>query len=140
MVAFSIGGFIFFTIMTPKLVEVVVYMYQCLQYSHFDNTYVSSHVIVCGHITAVTARNFLNDFLHLDRGDTETHVLFLHPGRPDVELRGVLRTHYTRVQYLLGSTLNKNDLIRAKIHMASALFILANKHTKEPREEDHATA
>ena len=138
MILFILGGLAFFAAILPKLVEVTTDLYAKYQYAAFDTTRVPKHVIVCGHVTAVTAEEFLKDFLHPDRGDTRTHVLFLHPEWPDKDLKNVLRTYYTRVQYLLGSVLNGNDLEKAKIHLSSGIFILANKHAENPTEEDHA--
>ena len=138
MIVFIIAGLAFFAAILPQLVDVVVGYYTRTEFSRFDTSRVPRHVIVCGHITAVTAEDFLKDFLHPDRGDTQTHVLFLHPERPDKDLRDVLRTYYTRVQYLLGTVLNGDKLHKAKVFTSSAVFILANKHTNNPKEEDHA--
>ncbi len=138
MIIFIIAGLAFFASILPKLVEVTTYYYLKSQYAHFDLTRVPRHVIVCGHVTAVTAEEFLKDFLHPDRGDQETHILFLHPERPDTELKNVLRSFYTRVQFLLGSVLNGKDLDKAHILTSTSIFILANKHTNNPTEEDNA--
>ena len=138
MTFFIIGGLAFFAAILPKLVEVISNYYAKTQYAVFDTSRVPQHVIVCGHITSVTAEDFLKDFLHPDRGDTQTHVLFLHHERPDPGLKNVLRSYYTRIQYLLGSVLNGKDLQRAKISCSKAIFILANKHTDNPTEEDNA--
>ena len=138
MILFIIAGLAFFAAILPTLVEVVTDLYAKYQYAKFDTTRVPRHVIVCGHVTDKTAYDFLKDFLHPDRGDTQTHVLFLHPERPDKDLKNVLRSYYTRVQFLLGSVLNGKDLQKALISSSTAIFILANKHTDNPTEEDHA--
>ena len=134
---FILGGLGFFGITLPALVDIAVNFYRRTQYSKFDMRYVPQHVVVCGHITASSAEEFLNDFLHKDYGDKHTHVLFLHPNRPKQNLRTVLRSYYTRVQYLVGSVLNGRDLLRAKIHQAKACFIIADKHCNNPIEEDN---
>ena len=134
---FIIIGLAFFAAMLPRLAEVTSGYYQRTQYTSFDTTRVPQHVIVCGHVTAVTAEDFLKDFLHPDRGDQNTHILFLHPGKPNSELKKVLGVYYTRVQYLDGSVLNSLDLQKAKIKETRAIFILANKNTSNPTEEDH---
>ena len=138
MIIFIIGGLAFFAAILPRIVELTTNYYARSQYARFDTTRVPRHVIVCGHITAVSAEDFLKDFLHPDRGDQKTHVLFLHPERPDQDLKNVLRAYYTRVQFLLGSVLNGNDLKKAHILTSNAIFILANKHTANPIEEDDA--
>ncbi len=138
MIIFIIGGLAFFAAILPRLVEVTAYLYQRSQYTRFDLTRVPRHVIVCGHITAATAKEFLKDFLHPDRGDKETHILFLHPERPNKDLKNVLRSFYTRVQFLLGSVMNGSDLEKAHLLTSTAIFILVNKNTSNPTEEDNA--
>ena len=138
MTFFIVGGLAFFASLLPKIAEVLTNYRAKHEYASFDTALVPRHIIVCGHITAVTADDFLKDFLHEDRGDTKTHVLFLHNMRPDQELKNVLRSNYTRVQYIMGSILNGKDLQRAKIMSAEAVFILANKFADNPSEEDNA--
>ena len=135
---FIILGLAFFAAVLPTIVDVASGLYIKRQFAKFDTTRVPHHVIVCGHITAFGADEFLKDFLHPDRGDTQTHVLFLHPERPDPDLKNVIRSHYTRVQYIVGSVLNCKDLQRAKIHTCRAVFIVADKLTNTPLEEDNA--
>ena len=138
MIVFIIGGLAFFAAILPELVEVITRYYANSQFARFDTSRVPRHVIVCGHVTAVSAEDFLKDFLHPDRGDKKTHVLFLHPERPDQDLKNVLRAYYTRVQYLLGSVLKAKDLNKARITTSSAVFILTNKNTETPKDEDRA--
>ena len=138
MTFFIILGLAFFAAILPTIVDVASGLYNKRQFRKFDTTRVPQHVIVCGHITAFSAEEFLKDFLHPDRGDTQTHVLFLHPERPDPDLKNVIRSHYTRVQYIVGSVLNGKDLQRAKIPTSRAVFIRCNKLTNKPLEEDNA--
>ena len=135
---FIIIGLAFFAAVLPRIAEVTSGYYQRSQFTKFDTTRVPQHVIVCGHITSVTAEDFLKDFLHPDRGDKKTHILFLHPGKPSSMLKRVLGIYFTRVQYLDGSVLNSCDLQKAKIKDSLAVFILANKQTCNPTEEDHS--
>ena len=134
---FIIGGLALFAAMLPKLTEITSAYYESTMYTSFDTSRVPRHVIVCGHITDTSVGDFLKDFLHPDRGDKKTHILVLHHGKPDVTLKSVLATYYTRVQYLDGSVLNSSDLTKAKIKSAHAVFILANKNAPDPTEEDH---
>ena len=135
---FIIGGLALFAAMLPRLADITSTYYESTQFTSFDTSRVPRHVIVCGFITDVTAKDFLQDFLHPDRGDQKTHILFLNPGKPDAKLKSVIRSNYTRVQYLDGSVLISSDLCKAKIKTARAVFILANKNTHNPTEEDHA--
>ena len=135
---FIILGLAFFAAVLPTIVDIASGVYKKRQFAKFDTTRVPQHVIVCGHITAFSAEEFLKDFLHPDRGDSQTHVLFLHPEHPDPKLKNVIRSHYTRVQYIVGSVLNGKDLQRAKIFKSRAVFIMANKFANSPLEEDNA--
>ena len=137
MVVYIVIGLAFFAALLPVISEVISNFNAKRQYAKFDRTRVPRHVIVCGHITAFTAQEFLKDFLHPDRGDSNTHVLFLHPIRPEKDLKNVLRSYYTRVQYISGSVLNSNDLQKSKLLSCSAVFILADKYTNNPLEEDN---
>ena len=138
MILFIILGIAFFAAILPTIVDVASGFYARRQFAKFDTTRVPQHVIVCGHITAFSAEEFLSDFLHPDRGDTQTHVLFLHPERPDPDLKNVIRSHYTRVQYIVGSVLNGKDLERARVMKSRAVFIVCDKLTNNPLEEDNA--
>ena len=135
---FIILGLAFFAAILPTIVDVASGLYSKRQFRKFDTTRVPQHIIVCGHITAFSAEEFLLDFLHPDRGDMQTHVLFLHPEHPDPDLKSVIRSHYTRVQYIVGSVLNGKDLQRAKINTSRAVFIVCDKLTNNPLEEDNA--
>ena len=136
MTFFIIAGIAFFAFALPNLVDLVVDYHHRTQWSRFDTTRVPRHVLVCGHITTTTVSDFLKDFLHKDRGDSKTHVLFIHTDRPDVDLRVILRSYYTRVQYVVGSVLKADDLAKAKIEDCLAVFILAEKHCECPARED----
>ena len=136
MTFFIITGISFFAFALPTLVEIIIDYYHRTQWSHFDTTRVPRHVLVCGHITAATVADFLNDFLHTDRGDSKTHVLFMHTERPDDDLRKIIRSYYTRVQYVVGSVLRSDDLTKVKIRDCAAVFILAEKHSDCPERED----
>ena len=138
MTFFIILGLAFFAAILPTIVDVASGVYAKRQFAKFDTTRVPRHVIVCGHITAFSAEEFLKDFLHPDRGDTQTHVLFLHPERPDPDLKNIIRAYYTRAQYIVGSVLNGRDLQRAKIHTSRAVFIVCDKFSNTPLEEDNA--
>lgn len=136
MTFFIIAGIAFFAFSLPNLIDLVVDYYHRTQWSKFDTTRVPRHVLVCGHITSTTVSDFLKDFLHKDRGDSKTHVLFMHTERPNEDLRVILRSYYTRVQYVVGSVLKAKDLAKAKIEECAAVFILAEKHCESPERED----
>ncbi|KAK0056561.1 calcium-activated potassium channel slowpoke-like isoform X8 [Biomphalaria pfeifferi] len=96
------------------------------------------HVVVCGYITYDSVSNFLKDFLHKDREDVDVEIVFLHKGLPGLELEGLLKRHFTQVEYFWGSVMDANDLERVKIKQADACLVLANKYCLDPDQEDAA--
>ncbi|KAL8575780.1 hypothetical protein ACOMHN_004966 [Nucella lapillus] len=96
------------------------------------------HVVVCGHINFESVLNFLKDFLHKDREDVDDEIVFLDKGQPDLELEGLLKRHFTQVEYFQGSVMNANDLERVRIRDADACLVLANKYCDDPDQEDAA--
>ncbi|XP_046392563.1 calcium-activated potassium channel slowpoke isoform X20 [Ischnura elegans] len=96
------------------------------------------HIVVCGHITYESVSHFLKDFLHEDREDVDVEVVFLHRKEPDLELEGLLKRHYTTVEFFQGSMMNAVDLERVKVHEADACLVLANKYCQDPDAEDAA--
>ncbi|XP_059162077.1 calcium-activated potassium channel subunit alpha-1-like isoform X3 [Physella acuta] len=96
------------------------------------------HVVVCGYITYDSVSNFLKDFLHKDREDVDVEIVFLHKGLPGLELEGLLKRHFTQVEYFWGSVMDANDLERVKIQQADACLVLANKYCLDPDQEDAA--
>ncbi|KAL0133582.1 hypothetical protein PUN28_000960 [Cardiocondyla obscurior] len=96
------------------------------------------HIVVCGHITYESVSHFLKDFLHEDREDVDVQVVFLHRKEPDLELEGLLKRHYTTVEFFQGTMMNAVDLERVKVHEADACLVLANKYCQDPDAEDAA--
>ncbi|XP_074593162.1 calcium-activated potassium channel slo isoform X3 [Brevipalpus obovatus] len=96
------------------------------------------HIVVCGHITYESVSHFLKDFLHEDREDVDVEVVFLHRKPPDLELEGLIKRHFTTVEFFQGSVMNPIDLQRVKVHDAEACLVLANKYCQDPDAEDAA--
>ncbi|KPM09386.1 large conductance calcium activated potassium channel pSlo spliceform 1-5A-like protein [Sarcoptes scabiei] len=96
------------------------------------------HIVVCGHITYESVSNFLKDFLHEDREDVDVEVVFLHRKPPDLELEGLIKRHFTTVEFFQGSVMNPIDLSRIKVYDADACLVLANKYCQDPDAEDAA--
>lgn len=96
------------------------------------------HIVVCGHITYESVSHFLKDFLHEDREDVDVEVVFLHRKPPDLELEGLIKRHFTTVEFFQGSVMNPIDLQRVKVHEADACLVLANRYCQDPDAEDAA--
>ena len=137
MTFFIVAGIAYFAFFLPNLVNTVMDRYQHTRWKKFYFTRVAHHVIVCGPLTAGVVSDFLKQFLlHQDMENQKTHVLLLHTDQSDQKLRSVLRSHYYRVQYLIGSALNAEDLERAKLSECLEVFILARKQCQSPERED----
>ncbi|EDS25827.1 calcium-activated potassium channel alpha chain [Culex quinquefasciatus] len=88
------------------------------------------HIVVCGHITYESVSHFLKDFLHEDREDVDVEVVFLHRKEPDLELEGLLKRHYTTVEFFQGTMMNAVDLERVKVHPFKSYFSPTNQQKK----------
>lgn len=76
---------------------------------------------MCGHITYESVSHFLKDFLHEDREDVDVEVVFLHRKPPDLELEGLIKRHFTTVEFFQGSVMNPIDLQRVKVRIGLEL-------------------
>lgn len=65
-------------------------------------------------------------------------VIFLHRKPPDLELEGLLKRHFTTVEFFQGSVMNPIDLQRVKVEAADACLVLSNKYCQDPDAEDAA--
>lgn len=83
------------------------------------------HIVVCGHITYESVSHFLKDFLHEDREDVDVEVVFLHRKPPDLELEGLIKRHFTTVEFFQGSVMNSIDLQRVKVEQADGKWCSA---------------
>ncbi|XP_055321914.1 calcium-activated potassium channel slowpoke isoform X11 [Sitodiplosis mosellana] len=136
LVFFLLVGLAVFASWIPEITELAA------QRSKYGGTYSKDvrrrHIVVCGHITYESVSHFLKDFLHEDREDVDVEVVFLHRKEPDLELEGLLKRHYTTVEFFQGTMMNAVDLERVKVHEADACLVLANKYCQDPDAEDAA--
>lgn len=66
----------------------------------------------------------------------DVEVVFLHRKPPDLELEGLIKRHFTTVEFFQGSVMNPIDLQRVKVHDADACLVLANKYSADGDAED----
>ncbi|CAG0889945.1 unnamed protein product [Darwinula stevensoni] len=112
MVFFILVGLAMFASSIPEIFELLGRRFK---YSgEYKREYAKRHIVVCGHITFESVSHFLKDFLHEDREDVDVEVVFLHRQEPDLELEGLLKRHYTTVEFFLGSLMAASDLERVK--------------------------
>jgi hypothetical protein len=96
------------------------------------------HVLVCGDLTSTSLRAFFDELFHEDHATEDFHAVILHPGHPPQELHELMKDpiFYLSITYLEGVPLNDIDLIRAKAATAKAIFMLTNKFSAFPDQED----
>lgn len=94
------------------------------------------HVVLCGHVNdSKTLERFCREFFHPDRvlkDAPEYHIVVICPVEPCEEVRALLYSPQfdSRITYLVGSALNADDLIRARVDIALAVFFLCNTEAK----------
>lgn len=91
----------------------------------------SRHIVVCGHITYESVSHFLKDFLHEDREDVDVEVVFLHRKPPDLELEGLIKRHFTTVEFFQGSVMNSIDLQRVKVEQADGGYLASHLNVRK---------
>ena len=104
------------------------------------------HVVLFGHVNdRRKLERFCKEFFHADRvspGTPQFHLVILSPEDPTEEVRSVLVSpnYDTRVTYLIGTPLSIEDLQRAQVQSASAVFFLSNIEAKEEESQADGTA
>ncbi|VDO98814.1 unnamed protein product [Soboliphyme baturini] len=136
MVFFILGGLAMFASYVPEIADLIGSRQKYGGEYKAENG--KKHIVVCGYITYESVSHFLQDFLHEDRDDVDVEVIFLHRVPPDLELEGLFKRHFTKVEFYQGTVMDSIDLSRAKVHRADACLILANKYSPDPDAEDAA--
>ena len=107
--------------------------------AHFiKKTRKTTHVVVCGDLCTMALLPFVEELFHDDHEDENINAVFLSPDPPSSTMRDILRKplYALRVAFLQGSVLSEADLKRALVHTALAVFIMSNKFTEDPDNED----
>ena len=52
--------------------------------------------------------------------------LFVFRGLPDLELEGLLKRHFTQVEYFQGSVMDANDLERVRVSLCDSTIYCLN--------------
>jgi len=105
--------------------------------SSYDVQNSEEHVVLCGHVNNRSKlEKFFLEFFHPDRkmpSSPHFHVVLLCPEDPSEEVRSLLVSPKfdSRASYLIGSALSVEDLQRARVDVASAVFFLCNIEAKE---------
>ncbi|GMS79498.1 hypothetical protein PENTCL1PPCAC_1673 [Pristionchus entomophagus] len=136
MVFFILGGLAMFASYVPEIADLIGNRQK--YGGEYKGEHGKKHIVVCGHITYDSVSHFLQDFLHEDRDDVDVEVVFLHRVVPDLELEGLFKRHFTKVEFFTGTVMDSLDLSRVKVSDADACLVLANKYSTNPDAEDAA--
>ena len=104
------------------------------------------HVILTGNFDSSSVKAFLQEFYHpnhaLKKNEAKIRVLLMHPELPTPGIKILLEDDdegFDLIEYLQGSPSNMRDLKRMGIKQAKAVFIMTNKSSCNPLEEDTAS-
>ena len=97
------------------------------------------HIVICGHITVETLKNFCNELFHVDHGQGDKNVVILDPSMPSQDLLLFLHTgkYEINIKYLQGNPITGKDLERTDIKNAKVIAIMTDKFSEEPHSMDH---
>jgi len=99
------------------------------------------HILVCGDLKSASIDEFFRELFHEDHENANLYVVILCPNPPTAQIKSMLKDPVLQMSmiYLEGTSLNDDDLERAKADTATAVFILTNKFSTTPDEEDSKT-
>ena len=97
------------------------------------------HLVICGHVTVESLKNFCNELFHVDHGQGDKNVVILDPGMPSQDMLRILHTgkYEINLKYLQGNPISAKDLHRCDIKNAKVSIIMTDKFSDEPHSTDH---
>ena len=100
-----------------------------------------SHVVICGEMNALAIKEFFEELFHEDHENLNLHAVVLCEESPNAEMDALLRDpmYSMNITYLEGTALSEADLKRAYAFAAVSIFIMTNKFSNDPDEEDAKT-
>lgn len=98
----------------------------------------SKHIVICGDIQSTSLNDFFDELFHEDHENVDLSAILLIPAAPSVDHILLMRDpkFFLSLNYLEGSALVEADLKRSKAETAEAIFIMTNKFSANPDEED----
>jgi hypothetical protein len=101
----------------------------------------SKHIIICGDLSSTSLLDFFQELFHDDHENVDLSVVLLLPLPPTTEIILLFKNSkfFTSITYLEGSPLIDKNLQRAKVESAVAVFIMTNKFSIRPDDEDAKT-
>jgi len=109
--------------------------------SYVPKNKMETHIVISGELESVSLIEFFEELFHEDHDADYMHAVIMQPDTPSFEIIMMLLIpiYQLRVTYLEGSVLLDKDLKRAKAEDAAAFFIMTNKFSSKPDEEDSKT-
>ena len=97
------------------------------------------HLVIFGHVTVESLKNFCNELFHVDHGQGDKNVVILDPNMPSQDMLRILHTgkYEINLKYLQGNPISTKDLHRCDIKNAKVSVIMTNKFSDEPHTTDH---
>lgn len=123
---------------TNELIEKMNLQSVYMRATYYPKSRNSKHVVICGDISSTSLRDFFEELFHEDHENLDLSAVMLIPAPPTVDNILLMRdpAFFLVLQYLEGSALLDSDLRRAMAETAVSIFIMTNKFSKNPDEED----
>lgn len=124
--------------MTNELIEKMKLQSVYARASYQTRNKNAKHVVICGDLSSISLQEFFDELFHEDHDSSDLNAVMLLPTPPTVDIILLMRQpKYTLpLCYLQGSALVESDLMRAKAESARAIFIMSDKFSSNPDEED----
>ncbi|ESO07771.1 hypothetical protein HELRODRAFT_191034 [Helobdella robusta] len=135
ILVFLFGAIALFATSVPEIIEIMNSTRQkhLVEYTREQGI---RHLIVGGHISHATMKNFVRDFIHDDRLNVSLKSIVLDEREPSLELESLFKRYYNRMAFVKGSMMIIKDLKRVKLLNAEMVLILTNQSTKSADDED----
>lgn len=138
--AMALIGFAIVTVpkVTNELIEKMKMQTVYMRAVYTPRSRYGKHIVICGDISSTSLHDFFDELFHEDHENTDLNAVMLLPLAPSVDIIFLMRDpkYFLSLTYLEGSALIENDLKRSKAESAAAIFIMTNKFSTNPDEED----
>jgi len=127
--------------MTNELLEKMALQSVYMRAVYNPVTKRSKHILICGDVSSTSLLDFFQELFHEDHENVDLSAVLLLPLPPTTEIILLLNNSkfFTSITYLEGSPLIDMNLHRAKAESAVAVFIMTNKFSTRPDDEDAKT-
>lgn len=100
----------------------------------------TEHCVICGHVKWEYLKSFVQEFYEDERNYDKKLVVICDKPNWTEDVWSKFSATHTRfrqhVTYLEGACATKEDLVRAQVETALAVFVLCNQHNPDPYAED----